>query len=318
MNITSTIQLNPEYRQKLKTRFPDLDVRHIQTLSSLAPSELADIECLITFGNDIPAETIDKMRNLKWIHIAQSGINDLPFQKLIEKNVCVTTSKGINSITIAEYVMGMMISLIRNNYIFYEAQKRGEWDFDTTLDELYGRTLGIIGLGMVGKEIAKRAKAFGMNIIALEKFKIDRPENVDRLILHDEKPLIFEQSDFIVTSLPLTDETLHFVDEKEFSLMKKTAYLINVGRGPVVNEHSLAKVLEEKKIAGAVLDVFETEPLPKDSPLWKLDNVILTPHIAGDRQSSYMERMTDIFCENLEKYPDFGRMKNIANLKLGF
>ncbi|HEX3025666.1 MAG TPA: D-2-hydroxyacid dehydrogenase [Clostridia bacterium] len=317
MNIISTIGLEEKLRKQLVERCPNDVIRHEQ-LSSLSDGELKEIDGLITFGNDIPVPVIDKMPKLSWIHIAQSGINDLPFDKLIEREIIVTTSKGINSITIAEYVIGMMINVIRNNYTFYQAQKRGEWDFNTTLDEIYGRTLGIIGLGMVGKEIAKRGKALGMRVIALEKFKIENPENVDQLILHDEKELIFRESDFIVTSLPLTDETLHFVDEKELSLMKPTSYLINVGRGPVVNESALINTLKARKIAGAVLDVFEVEPLPKESELWSLDNVILTPHVAGDRQSSYYQRVLDLFYYNLEKYPESGKMKNVPNLKLGF
>ncbi|MDD3173385.1 MAG: D-2-hydroxyacid dehydrogenase [Herbinix sp.] len=314
--IISTLKLDDEYRQMIEEKFPELDIKHIK-LSDLTEEELAKVEILFTYGYDMKEENVKKMTNLKWVHIGQSGMDSLPFDTLAKNNIFLTNSKGINSVTIAEYVMCMMLNHIRNTFVFYEANKRKEWDKFTHLDELAGKTIGIFGLGMVGKEIAKRAKAFDMTTYGLNIVK-DPIDNIDLIFTPDERIEMLKICDYVVICMPLTNETKYIISKKELEAMKSTAILLNVGRGPIIKTTELIDCLNHQGIAGAILDVFETEPLEADSPLWSMENVLITPHIAGDRQASYMPRMMNILCNNLEKYPNFHEMKNAINLKFGF
>lgn len=317
MNIVSTLGLEDIYKAQLKEKFPKLNIKHINKLADLDVQELENIEVLFTYGNETPENIVKKMKSLKWIHSGQAGIETMPQKALYEQNVFVTNSRGINSVTIAEYVFCMLLNIVRNNYVFYEARKNNTWDLVNHLDELYEKSIGIFGLGNVGQEIAKRAKAFGMTVYGMNMIDINL-DTVDKVYLPNQKDELISKCDYIVICLPLTEQTKYMFSEKEFEIMKDTAIIMNVGRGPIINEQDLIRALKSKKIAGAVLDVFEQEPLPKDNLLWNMDNVMITPHIAGDRQMSYMPRMMKILCHNLEVYPYKEKMLNPVNLNLGF
>lgn len=265
----------------------------------------------------MPEELVEKMISLKWIHSGQAGIDAMPRALLERMGVVVTNSRGINSVTIAEYVISMLLNLARNNAAFYRAQREKRWDMETKQDELAGKTIGIAGLGMVGREIAKRAKAFDMTVYGMNMVPVELKE-MDRQFLPDGLHEMLPCCDYVVSCLPLTEQTKHLFSSPEFRLMKQTAVMVNVGRGPVVREADLIKALADGEIYGAVLDVFEQEPLPAGSPLWDMEHVIVTPHIAGDRQLSYMPRMMDILCRNLSRYPELAQMENQVDLRLGF
>jgi phosphoglycerate dehydrogenase-like enzyme len=317
MNIISNVRLGEELFLKMKSEFPDY--QYFKGLGELDKNDLEAIEVLVTYGGDITSDKIDEMKNLKWIHVMQSGIDSLPFKSLIERDILLTNSKGINSITIAEYLMSMMLSLVRNSFVFYDAQRRKEWDFNTKVDELAGKTLGILGYGAVGKELAKRAKAFDMKVIAYKRTPIENPDNVDELISINEKQRIFKESDFLISLLPLTPQTKGFIGLIELEEMKETSYIINVSRGEVVDQQALIKVINGKQLAGAVLDVFEEEPLSGENELWGIENIYITPHIAGDRHPTYKKRAFDILMNNLQIYhlnPD--EMVNIVNKNQGY
>ena len=317
MHIVSTLGLEEEYQQLLRERCSQYEVKHVQDLSALSKEELEKVEVLFTYGYDMPKDLVCQMKNLRWVHSGQAGIDTMPKELLGEMEVFVSNSRGINSVTIAEYVMCMLLNLERNAYRFYEAGKKHEWDMETHLDELYGKKLTILGMGKVGMEVAKRAKGFdmevtGVNLIPVESSDLDRSLSTDQMMEG------VADCDYLVICMPLTQETHHMVDQKVLSAMKESAVLMNVGRGPIVKTQDLVEVLKEKKLRMAILDVLEEEPLPGESFLWELENLWITPHIAGDRQKSYMPRMMRILCDNLNKYPNFDQMENPVNVKLGF
>lgn len=313
MNIVSTLDLEEQYREMLRCQFPQLSVKHVSSLEALGDESLADAEILLTYADGMPKEAVSRMKSLKWVHIAQSGIEAMPGELLQKMGVFVTNSKGINSVTIAEYVMSMLLGIVRNQARFYEAYKDKHWDMATRIDELAGKSIGILGVGMAGRETAKRAKAFDMKVYGFGRTK-SSCEYLDRSFVTGELREFLSICDFVIICMPLTDETFHLFAGEVFDWMKTSAILINVGRGPIVKEGDLIQALKEKKLAGAVLDVMEAEPLPADSPLWTMEQVMITPHIAGDRQPSYMPRMMDIFCHNLSVYPKFDSMKNPVDL----
>lgn len=313
MNMVSTLDLEERYREMLRCQFPQLYVNHADALDALDGETLAAAEILLTYADRLPIETVSRMKSLKWIHAAQSGIEAMPGALLQKMGVFVTNSKGINSVTIAEYVMSMLLGMVRNQARFYEAYQDKHWDTTTRIDELYGKSVGILGVGMAGRETAKRAKAFDMKVYGFGRTK-SSCEYLDRSFVTGELREFLSICDFVIICMPLTSETFHLFAGQVFDWMKTSAILINIGRGSIVKEEDLIRALREKKLAGAILDVMETEPLPADSPLWTMEHVMITPHIAGDRQPSYMPRMMDIFCHNLSVYPKFDSMKNPVNL----
>lgn len=317
MKIISTLQLSHKYREMLSERFPELTVTHVDSLAALGEEELEQVEVLFTYGDGMTEELVSHMASLKWIHSGQAGIDAMPKKLLHDMGIIVTNSRGINSVTIAEYVMSMMLNIVRNQDKFYDAYKEKRWDMETRLDELAGKSVGILGMGMVGRETAKRARSFDMQVYGLDREKSDC-EFLNRSFVTGELKEFLSICDFVVICLPLTDETHHLFSGDVFEWMKETAVLMNVGRGPIVKEEDLITALNTGKLAGAVLDVMEIEPLPADSPLWTMEHVLITPHIAGDRQASYMPRMMEILCHNLSLYPSTGAMKNPVNLTQGF
>ncbi len=315
--IISTLGLEEKYREMLKERFPDKQIIHIGRIADLTEDELRSVEIMFTYGDNMPPELVEKMISLKWVHSGQSGIEAMPKEVLSRMGVRVTNSRGINSVTIAEYVFCMMLNITRNHYRFYEAAKRHEWDMTTHLDEVIGKTMSIFGMGKVGTEIAKRAQAFGMRVIGVDPVS---KENIyaDEMVPPAEMTRILPLCDVVVICMPLTGGTRNMFTLDVFRQMKPDVIFMNVGRGQIVNEKDLITALDEHLIGHAVLDVFAEEPLPPDHVLWGMEHVYITPHIAGDRQASYQPNMMKILCENLACYPDFASMKNPVILDRGF
>lgn len=317
MYIVSTLGLDEKYRRALEENCPQYQVEHIADLTALAKEQLEAVEVLFTYGYDMPEQIICQMKKLRWVHSGQAGIDAMPKELLGGMGVFVSNSRGINSVTIAEYVMCMLLNLERNTYRFYEAFKQRKWDMDTCLDEVMDKKLTILGMGKVGQEVAKRAKGFDMEVTGVNLEPVESPY-MDHFFDTARMKDAVKDCDYLVVCMPLTSETCHMIDQEFLSCMKESAVLVNVGRGPIVKTPELVEALKQKKLRMAILDVLEEEPLPESSPLWELDNLMITPHIAGDRQKSYMPRMMRILCDNLNKYPDFDQMENPVNIKLGF
>lgn len=318
MNIVSTAKLSEKHQARLQEKYPQYHFSFFDQMEKVSAQSLQEVQILATYGEDLDATLVQKMPNLQWIHVLSAGLEKMPLQELHDRNILVTNARGIHGIQMAEYTLGMILNLVRKSYTFYDNHKQGIWDRTTIrLDEAYGKTVGILGLGSIGTEIAKRAKAFGMRVLALRRQTGETPEYVDKLVSYENKSELFSESDFLVVLLPVTPETVHFVGEIELQLMKKSAYLINIARGQIIDEQALIESLEQNIIAGAVLDVFDQEPLPAEHPFWNLANVILTPHISG-RSPHYMSRALEIFEHNLTVYPEVTKLRNVIELERGY
>jgi len=201
---------------------------------------------------------------------------------------------------------------------FVRAQARREW-VRYMPQELFGKTVGVVGLGHIGSEVARLAKAFGCHVIATRRSANERTldDLVDELLPPADLPKLLGESDFVVLSVPLTQETRHLIGEAELRAMRPSAVLINIARGAVIDEGALVRALKESWIGGAGLDVFEREPLPAESELWDMENVILSPHLSGGTEI-YNERAVGIFCENLRRYLASERLMNLADPKRGY
>ncbi len=264
----------------------------------------------------LPEGIVSSAGSLKWIHSIGAGVDGILTSEVVESPVVVTSSSGIHREPISEHVLAFMLSFVRGFHTFAGQQMRKEWKrFE--LGELAGKTLGIVGLGEIGSEIAVKAKCLGMRVIAVKRTPGEKPSFVDELWLQGRLKDLLGQTDFVVLSLPLTPETRGFIGEAELKAMKKTACLINISRGKIVQEGKLIQALREGWIAGAGLDVFEEEPLPANSELWEMANVIITPHVAGSNPR-YMERAMGVFESNLERFMRGEQLTNLVDKKLGY
>lgn len=228
----------------------------------------------------------------------------MPFGKLKEGEVMLTTASGVHPVPMAETVFAMLLAFTRELPRAIRNQTRRHWDKAGRFTELNGRTMAVIGLGSIGTEIARLAQAFGMRVIGVRRTA--RPaEHVDAVLTPDKLDEALAASDVIVNVLPKTTETDGLFDEARFAAMKQGAFFVNIGRGASVRTDALVQALTNGHLAGAGLDVFETEPLPEDHPLWSLDNVIITPHTGGNTDR-LKERVTALFLENLAAYLETG------------
>jgi D-2-hydroxyacid dehydrogenase (NADP+) len=281
---------------------------------------IPDAEILVSFS--LEKETFLSAKRLRWIHAAYVGIDNLLFPELVKSKVLVTSSRGIHGDTVSDHIMAMILAFAKGLVPSWNCKRKRKWcpvDVMRQRFEPQEKLLGIVGFGTIGEALARKAKAFGMKVMAT-KNRVKRGEKtkyVDRLFPRDEFREFLCTADFVVLTVPLTKETHHMIGAKELDCMKDTAILINIARGGVVDEKGLIRALQEKKIAGAGMDVFEEEPLNPKSKLWDLENVIVTPHVAGSRRD-YFKKVGEIFRINLNRYLDKKPLLNLLNRELGY
>ena len=280
-----------------------------------APSHFADAEVVAAFPMRVPE--ISLLPQVKWVHSFSAGVDKILTNTLAASKIVLTNSSGIHATPIAEHMIGFMLMWTRRSVQALRAQEKKIWKKDDTLDELCGKTILIVGLGEIGTETARIAKVFGTTVLAVSRSPKKKPAFVDRLETSDKLDALLPEADFVIITLPHTDETHHLFDAKKFALMKKSAVVINIGRGGIINEKDLIDALKKGTIAGAMLDVFEKEPLPADSPLWDMENVIVTPHHSGLSQK-YMDRAVERFCLNLKAYLAGEKLPNEVDKNLGY
>ncbi|HSR04310.1 MAG TPA: D-2-hydroxyacid dehydrogenase [Proteiniclasticum sp.] len=288
-----------------------LDVENIRDHVDI----LDDVEAIIPPWR-FKAEDLALLKNLKWIQTFSAGVNTLPLKEIKERGILLTNSSGVHGPQMTDHIMGMILSFSRALLPSIRNQKEKNWKVDYTLSELTGKEMLIVGAGSIGQLLAKKAKAFDMNVVGLKR-TVEDLENFDEVRPLGELQRSMKTADYVVILAPLTKETRGLIGKEELALMKEDAVLINLARGPLVDEGELIKVLKEKKIRGAGLDVFSREPLPSDSPLWDLDNIILTPHLGGFSDVSN-ERSIELISENISRYYAGEKLKNIVNLELGY
>jgi len=272
----------------------------------------------VAFGLKFPDDMIKRAPNLKWIQVFLAGIDGFKAKRLLPDHVVFTKTAGIQGTAMAEAVIVRMLMFAKQMPIYSQQKLSKTWERAESIT-LRGKTLGILGLGNVGKELARLGKAFGMMVIANRRSakKVGRAQNVDLLLPSSHLHQLLEQSDFVVLTLPLTSDTEKMIGAKEFDIMKNSAYIINISRGQIIDEEALVKALENKQIAGAGLDVFAVEPLPQESVLWDMPNVIISPHVAAS-MDGYPELATELFCENLKRYISDKKLLNVVDKKTGY
>src|ERR1039458_5133563 len=292
LNHAKTIQVNRMERETNVVKGAE------ENLDSL----LAEAEVILG-GFNFPQNMYKRAPNLKWLHISTVGLERYSSLDFMRSNIFITNSRGVISIPIAEHALMFMLMLTKNAQRLVINKEKKLWDSFTT-PELYGKTVGLIGAGSIATEIARRARGMGMNVIATKRSVTKNdPVNadIDKIYPLDQLKELLHNSDFVVVAAPLTAETKGMLGIDEFKAMKKTAFIINIARGPIINEPAMIAALKEGWIAGAGLDVFEKEPLPPDNELWVMPNVIISPHSSGvSERQPY--RLVALFCDNLRRY----------------
>jgi len=282
-----------------------------------AKAVVADADALVGFCQ---ADVIAAGTKLKWVHTQQAGIESCAkIPKIGDGSVLLTNAQRLNGPNIAEHTMGLVLALTRGINGAIRNQADGNWNPAASINvmDLEGKTMLIVGLGGIGTDVAKRADAFGMRIIATRNSGREGPKFVAKVGLSHELPDMIGEADVVVNALPLTAETAGLFNTAMFARMKPTAYFVNIGRGQTVVTADLIKALETKKIAGAGLDVTDPEPLPKDSALWKLPNVVITPHTAGASELK-QERSWIVMRENLRRYVAGDKLYSVVDVKRGY
>jgi len=280
------------------------------------PELLAELE--IAFGG-LNREQIAKAPKLRWFQTFGAGVNGFITPELRASDLIVTNASGIHAEPITEHMFGMLLMVTRRLAEAWDQQKTGQWrgyDFGANLDLIAGKTLGILGVGAIGGHSAHVGKAFGMRVIGLRRGGEPHPA-VERMFTPAQRLDFFRESDVVMNSLPLTDNTKHFMSWDEFAALKPGAIVINTGRGATINTEALMAALRECRLKAALLDVTDPEPLPEGHPLWTMERVYITPHYSGGHPG-YNERAGKIFLENLRRYMAGESMINVVDKNEGY
>ncbi|WP_248910543.1 D-2-hydroxyacid dehydrogenase [Halocatena marina] len=294
-------------RSVLTTELPDVTIEHASTPpASRAAIETAPI--VVAFG--LPDDLLACAEELQWVQALSAGVNTYDVDAIAAADAMLTTVSGIHAQPIAEQVLGYMFAFERGIHTGIRQQQRAVWE-RYTVGELADATLGIVGVGAIGQRIAELASAIGIQTLGIKRNPDTGGDCVDELFGPEGLYELLLRADYVVLACPLTDETRGLIGREELQTMNEWGVLINIARGDVVDEETLIHALQYGWIRGAALDVFSTEPLPADSPLWKLSNVIVTPHMAG-LTPHYMERSAAIIAQNYRTFVagDLDAMQN--------
>jgi phosphoglycerate dehydrogenase-like enzyme len=255
--------------------------------------------------------------SVRWVHSMAAGVDKLLFPELVESEVPLTNGSGVFSTSLGEFVLAAILYFAKDLRRMVRNQAAGVWEpFD--VEEISGKTVGILGYGDIGRTVANRVHAMGMRVLATKRHisNLTSPQ-VERFYKPEALLEMVPLCDYIVSTAPLTVETRHMINDAEFGVMKPTAVVINVGRGPVIAEAALLRALREKRIRGAGLDVFEQEPLPDGHPFYKMENILLSPHCA-DHTANWQDQAMRFFLEQYARFQNGEPLKNIVNKRLGY
>jgi phosphoglycerate dehydrogenase-like enzyme len=307
---------DPEGLEDVKKSFPNIEWVDGKTPEAM-DQHIADAE--IVYGH-VTSDHMKKAKNLKWVHSHSAGVDwVLRVPELVESDVVVTNTTGGHADTISEHTIGMLISLTRGFPHLAKAQGEKRWAQPLEFKPigLSGRTMGIIGLGNIGKAIARVAAAMQMKVIAVDARPIQAPDFVSECSSLDKMPELLASSDVVVVTVPFTPETKDMIGKAEIDQMKDASYLVGISRGGIINEEALSEALKSGKLAGAAVDVTAVEPLPSDDPLWDAPNLIITPHCCGTSEQTFRE-VTEFLRTNLNKYLAGEDLVNVIDKKAGY
>ena len=310
----------PEMAARIRERWPAMRVVHLPNYDGLV-AELPDTDIFVGFS--LRAEQFGHARKLKWLHSTAAGVGQLMYPELRRSGIEVTNASGVHTIPMAEHILGLLVAMARRFPDCFRYQQLAHWAQQELWNapvrprELHGQTLLLIGFGAIGRAVAKIAHPLGMRVWAVTRSGEGDGALAEKIVpvtmLHE----VLSEADFVILAAPETPETRRMIGAPELARMKPSAYFMNVSRGALVDEPSLIAALERREIAGAALDVASQEPLPPESPLWKLENVFITPHMSAVSEHLWT-RQTDLLLTNLERWFSGGELLNRVDLERGY
>lgn len=312
MQILVLVPTPDDFDERLNLLSADADVVHTRPGEPVYETALPTAEILV--GRP-PVDDLARARNLRWLQLPSAGANT--YVGHVSDSTILTTANGVYGVPVSEHAFALMLGLSRSIQRYVRNQASGCWDEEGAFVELFGSTCGILGLGDIGLAVAERARSFGMRVVAVRRHPERRPDGVDRVYGQDELEQMLAECDFVVNILPETDSTRALLDRRMLRAIKKGGLLVNVGRGSTIDETELIEALRDGHLAGAGLDVFADEPLPSDSPLWEMPNVIITPHIGGSSPRGD-DRVAELFLDNFRRFVDGGQLQNVVDLEIGY
>jgi phosphoglycerate dehydrogenase-like enzyme len=293
------------FGQRLSEEFPQLQITQRDSYEGIK-EDLREAEIIFTIS--LRPEQFAAAQNLRWIHAPTAAVHQLLFAELVNSDVVVTNSREVHGPVVAEHVMALIFALAKKIPQAAVLQQKHIWGQEAIWNEgarpreIAGATLGLIGVGSIGRRVAQMASAVGMRVIAVREYvEKGSPAGVEAVLAPSALDEMLKQCDYVVLAAPLIAATQGLINADRLAMMKPEACLINVGRGPQVDEAALVEALRTRRIAGAALDVFEREPLPADSPLWSVENLLITPHTAGLTEKLW-HRHYELFSDNLRRY----------------
>jgi phosphoglycerate dehydrogenase-like enzyme len=298
--IVITQNIDAHYCEQIQRIVPDWDLI-VGKDKGVWQDHIRDAEIIAGWKNGMEEYCLKDGSKLKWLQSWSAGVNSLPLEQLALRNTVLTGASGVHAYPISETIFALMLALTRKIHTYVKNQQSKTWHHAYMGLEMHEKTVGIIGVGAIGKETAKIAKAFRMKVLGVRHS--GKPEEfVDEMYTANQLDIVLPQCDYVIVTLPLTNETYHLFGDQQFKQMKSSAFFINIGRGEIVVEEDLIASLQAGKVAGAGLDVFAIEPLSVDSPLWEMENVIITPHTSGSTVNYDQRVLENIFIPNLKSY----------------
>jgi len=326
----SPTKQSPDWTPPKKMLTRGLDEKALMALKRVAPNlewvnarndrealeKIADVDGMM---GPLSPKLFQAAKKLRWVHSRSAGVEGYFFPEFVKSDMTLTNGRGLFGPAIADHVMGMILMFSKGLAVQHERQLKSQWGRAPNLPihDLQGQTMLILGLGGIGREVAQRAAGFGMKIIAVDPKPIDRPRSVSHIGPPQEMDALLPTADVVVCCVPLTPKTDKYINRERFQRMKPSAYFINISRGEVVDQEALVEALKSKTIAGAGLDVTDPEPLPSDHPLWKLDNLILTPHMSGQTGQSW-DRVWLLLRENVRRFAIGEPLLNVVDKQAGY
>ncbi|HEV7282159.1 MAG TPA: D-2-hydroxyacid dehydrogenase [Pirellulaceae bacterium] len=315
MRVVLCYQAEERHCRRIRETFPDVEV--VNAGQEGVAQELFDAD--VFFGHaKVPVdwEGVVAKGRLRWIQSSAAGLDHCLVPSVIDSEIPVASASGLFADQVAEQTLALALGLIRSMPVFFRAQQAREYVRRPTFD-LHGKTVAILGFGGNGRRLAEVLQPFRVRILATDYYPVEKPDYVEALLPVERTDEALFDADLAIVTLPLYDRTLKFVDAGRFAAMKPGAFFVNVARGQVVDEAALIEALASGKLAGAGIDVAEVEPLPPESPLWEMPNVLITPHV-GAQSARRIDDATDLFLYNFERFQRGDPILNLVDKQLGF
>jgi phosphoglycerate dehydrogenase-like enzyme len=306
---------------RLRQEFPQLEVVHLKDYVGL-DEQIRDAEIVIAWS--LKPEQVKSAKKLRWVHSTAAAVHQLIFPELVDSEIVLTNARDVHGPVVAEQVMALIFALAKRIPQAVRLQQKHIWGQNLMWEarphprEIASATLGLVGLGSIGRSVAKHAFALGMRVMVMREHpNKPKPEGVEEVFSPAQFEALLSQSDYVVLAAPVTPNTRRLMNATRLAQMKPDACLINVGRGALIDEAALAQALRQQQIGGAALDVFEKEPLAAESPLWDMENVLITPHTAGLTEKLW-ERHYILISENLHRYFAHQPLLSVVDKQKGY